>query len=64
VAYEAADYTLKVSGAAKLLGLSAGQAESVAETVRMAASDRTLIFLVAAGAAVYVVSQQCAPATQ
>lgn len=58
-----ADNTLKVSGAAELLGLSAGQAESVAETARAAASNRTLIFLVAAGAAVYVVSQHCAPAT-
>jgi hypothetical protein len=58
-----ADNTLKVSGAAELLGLSAGQAESVAETARAAAANRTLIFLVAAGAAVYMVSQHCAPAT-
>jgi len=59
-----ADYSLKINGAAKILGLTTGQAETVAETARAAASKRTLIFLIAAGAAVYVLSKQCTPSTQ
>jgi hypothetical protein len=59
-----ADYTLKINGAAEILGLTTGQAETVAETARAAASKRTLVFLIAAGAAVYVLSKQCTPSTQ
>jgi len=56
-----AESTLMVKDIAGTLGLSAGEAETVAESARVAASSRSLLFLIAAGTAVYVVTEQCKP---
>jgi hypothetical protein len=45
-----------------ILGLNSGDAETVVESARDAASNKTLLFLIAAGTAVYVVKEQCKPA--
>jgi hypothetical protein len=56
-----ADRTLTVKGIIETFRLSPGEAETVAETARTAASNRSLIFLIAAGTTLYVVTEECKP---
>jgi hypothetical protein len=56
-----ADRTLTVKGIIDTFHLSPGEAETVAETARTAAANRSLIFLIAAGTILYVVTEECKP---